>query len=67
MEGIRGIGESRGNEAAWFGFVEMRMEYDAGAAPNSPADRFRIAPALMANRDTKCQRTGLKDSPAGTE
>ncbi len=65
MERIRGIGESRGHVTAWFGFVEMRMKYDVCAMPRSPADRFRIPPTFMANRDTKCQRTGLENAPPG--
>src|SRR5713101_9926863 len=67
MEGVRRIGESRGHVTAGFGFVEMRVEYDVCAASHGPADRFRIAPALMADRDAKCQRTGLENPPARTE
>ena len=44
----------------------MRVEHDVCAVPDGPADRFRIAPTLMADRDTKCQRTGLKNPPPRT-
>src|SRR5580698_8544220 len=47
--------------------MEMRVEYDMCAAPHGPTDRFRIAPAFMANRDAKCQRTRLEYPPPGTE
>ena len=46
--------------------MKMRVEHDVCAAPGSPADGFRIAPTLMADRDTKCQRTGLENPPPGT-
>ena len=42
------------------------MEHDLRAAPHSPADRFRIAPAFMANRDAKRQRAGLENAPPRT-
>src|SRR5260221_13750160 len=44
----------------------MRVEHDVRAVSDSPADRFRIAPTLMAYSDTKCQRTGLENPPPGT-
>ena len=44
----------------------MRVEHDVCAMPGGPADRFRIAPTFMADRDTKRQRTGLEDPPSGT-
>jgi len=42
------------------------VEHDVCAMPGCPADRFRIAPTFMADRDTKRQRTGLEDPPSGT-
>jgi len=41
----------------------MRVEHDVGAALCGPADRFRIAPAFMADDDTECQRVGLEYAP----
>lgn len=41
----------------------MRMEHDLCAASDGPADRFRIAPPLMAGHDTECQRAGLENPP----
>ena len=35
------------------------------AVPDGPADRFRIAPAFMADRDAERQRTGLENAPPG--
>lgn len=65
MECVRGVGETRGPVTAGLGFVDMRVEHDLCAAPGGPADRFRIAPAFMANDNTKCQRAGLKNAPPG--
>ena len=65
MERVRGIGETRGPVTAGLGFVEMRVEHDVCAVPDGPADRFRIAPTLMADRDAECQRTGLENPPPG--
>src|SRR5579864_8860916 len=44
----------------------MRMEDDACAVADEPADGFRIAPTLMTDHDTKCHWTGLEDPPLGT-
>ena len=66
MECVRRIGETRGPVTAGLGFVEMRVEHDLRAVPDGPADRFRIAPALVADRDAECQRTGLENAPPGT-
>jgi len=63
MERVRRIGETRGHVTAGLGFVEMRVEHDMRAVPDRPADCFRIAPTLMADGDTKFQRTGLEDLP----
>src|SRR5271157_2879334 len=65
MESVRGIGETRRPVTAGLGFVDMRVEHDLRAAPRSPSDRFRIAPAFMANGDAECQRAGLKNAPLG--
>ena len=66
MEGVRRIGETRGLVTAGLGFVEMRVEHDMCAVSDGPANRFRIAPTLMADRDTKCQRTALENPPPRT-
>ena len=63
MERVRRIGEARRQVAAGLGFVEMRVEHDVRTTPGGPADRFRIAPAFMADRDTKRQRAGLENAP----
>ena len=60
MERVHRIGETRGYVTARLGLMKMRVEHDVCAVPDGPADRFRIAPTLMADRDTKCQRTGLE-------
>jgi hypothetical protein len=44
----------------------MRVEYDVCAASHGPPDRFGIAPAFMADRDTERQRTGLENPPPAT-
>ena len=67
VERVRRIGESRRHVAARLGLVEVRVEHDLRAVPRGPADRFRIAPAFMADRDAKRQRTGLENPPAGPE
>src|SRR5260370_7736765 len=66
MELVRRFGESRGNIPAGLGFVEMRVEHDVCAVLDGPPDRFRIAPTLMADGDTKRHRTGLENLPPGT-
>src|SRR5690349_560882 len=66
MEGVRRVGETRGPITAGLGLVEMRVEHHLSAAPDGPANRFRIAPALMADRDAKFQRTRLENLPPGT-
>ncbi|HML15405.1 MAG TPA: hypothetical protein VK419_00200, partial [Bryobacteraceae bacterium] len=58
--------ETRGHVTAGLGFVEMRVEHDLGTVPDRPADGFRIAPTLMADRDAKGQRTDLENPPPGT-
>src|SRR5580698_4614671 len=67
MKGVGRVGESGGNVTARVGFVEMRVEHNLSAASRRPAEGFRIAPAFMADRNTKRQRTDLKNPPAGTE
>ena len=62
---VRGIGERRRPIAARLGFVEVRMEHDVRAAPRGPADRLRIAPALVADRDAERQRAGLEHAAPG--
>ena len=47
--------------------MEVRVEDDVRAVPHGPADRFRIAPAFMADRDAKRQRTGLEYPPSRPE
>src|SRR5262249_7548417 len=66
VEGVRGIGETRGHVTARLGFVEMRVEHDMRAASHGPADRFWIAPALMADHNAEYQGAGLKDAPPQT-
>ena len=51
---------SEADRAARFGFVEMRMEHDVRAAPRGPANRFRIAPALVTDRDAELERSRLE-------
>ena len=41
------------------------MEDDVCAVADGPTDCFRIAPAFMADHDTECQRTSLKNAPPG--
>ncbi len=46
--------------------MEMRMEYELCAVADGPADSFGIAPAFMANDDTKCQWASLKNTSTRT-
>src|SRR6266851_1778436 len=66
MERVCGVGETRGHVTARLGYMEMRVEHDVCAVPDGAPGRFRIAQTLMADRDTKCQRTGLENPPPGT-
>src|SRR5208283_2223670 len=67
VERVRGVGKTRGHVTAGLAFVEMRVEHDLCATSGCPADRLRIAPTLMADRDTKCERTGLENPPPRAE
>src|SRR5438477_12061091 len=62
MKRVRRIGETGGPVTAGFGFMKMRMEYDLRALPGGPADRLRVAPTFMANRDTEYQRASFKNA-----
>src|ERR1700722_18784269 len=46
--------------------MEMRVKHDVRAAASSPADRLRITPTFMADRDPECQRAGLENPPLDT-
>src|SRR6185369_14249062 len=60
MDRVLRIGETRRLITAGLGLVEMRVEHDVRALPDGPANSFGITPALMADRDTKHQGTGLE-------
>src|ERR1700678_3793055 len=66
MECVRRVGERRGRVSIRPGFVEMRVKHYLCAMPDGPANRFRIAPAFVADRDAKRHLTRLEHAPPGT-
>ena len=65
MEAVGGIGERGGPVAARFGFMEMWMEDDLCASPRGPADRFRIAPRLVADGEAEGHCASREDASLG--
>src|ERR1700735_3123110 len=44
----------------------MWMEYDPCTVTHGPANGLRVTPTFMADHDTKCYETDLKDPPVRT-
>lgn len=63
---ITRIRETRRCITAGFSFMKMWVEDDVRATSYGDADCFRIAPAVMADRDPKLQPTCLKNVSTGT-
>jgi len=62
IHGVRGIGESGWPVRSRLRFVKMRVKHDVCSTPYSPTHSFWIPPSLMADHDTECQGTRLKNA-----
>src|SRR5205814_4041893 len=59
---VRRIGERRGAIRVRLRLMEMRMKHHLCSVPSGPANRFRIAPAFVADRDAESQVADVKDA-----
>src|ERR1017187_3458286 len=60
MKSIRRIGKRRRPVTSRLSEMEMGMNHHLRAAARGPADRLRIAPTLMADRDPERQRASVE-------